>query len=76
MQAFRSNPHSRSRALRGPWNSLLSCPPESIPPERRFDLDFLVDQLDWEGNLDTHFRDHHYLEPIPVADSQSEGWME
>ena len=54
--------------------ALLS--PESIPPESRFDLDFLVEQLDWEGNLDTHFRDHHYLESIPVADSESEGWMD
>jgi hypothetical protein len=49
---------------------------KDFPPERRFDLDFLVDQLDWEGNVDTHFRDHHYLEPIPVADSESEGWMD
>ena len=49
---------------------------KDFPPERRLDLDFLVDQLDWEGNLDTHFRDHHFLEPIPVADSASEGYQD
>ncbi len=49
---------------------------KDFPPERRFDLDFLVDQLDWEANLDTHFRDHHYLEPIPAADSAAEGWAD
>jgi hypothetical protein len=49
---------------------------KDFPPEKAHDLDFLVDQLDWEGNTDTHFRDHHYLEPIPVAESASEGWMD
>ncbi len=47
---------------------------KDFPPERAHDLDFLVDQLDWEANVDPNFRDHHYLEPIPVADSASEGW--
>jgi hypothetical protein len=49
---------------------------KDFPAEHQHDLDYLVDQLDWEGNLDTHFRDHHYLEPVPVADSQSEGWVD
>jgi hypothetical protein len=33
----------------------------------------LVEQLDWKGNTDPHFKDNHYLEPMPVADTRSEG---
>ncbi len=47
---------------------------KDFPPEHAHDLDYLVDQLDWEANVDPNFRDHHYLEPIPVADSKSEGY--
>jgi hypothetical protein len=47
---------------------------KDFPVEHHHDLDYLVDQLDWEGNLDPNFRDHHYLEPIPVADTASEGY--
>ncbi|MBZ0256154.1 hypothetical protein K8I31_08835, partial [bacterium] len=36
----------------------------------------IVDQLDWDKNTDPNFRDNHYLEPIPVADSASEGYVD
>src|SRR5262249_49148998 len=36
----------------------------------------IVDQLDWEANVDPSFKDHHYLEPIPVANSASEGYQD
>jgi hypothetical protein len=39
-------------------------------------LDFIVEQLDWEANVDPHFKDHHYLEPIPVVDTRSEGYVD
>jgi hypothetical protein len=55
-----------------PWELLV----KDVPPEKHKDLDYLVDQLDWEANTDTHFKDHHYLEPIPVADTESEGWID
>lgn len=38
-----------------------------VPDEKKFDLDYLVDCLDWEANLDPDFKKHHYHEPIPVA---------
>ncbi|HUS81824.1 MAG TPA: hypothetical protein VM013_01030, partial [Dehalococcoidia bacterium] len=47
-----------------------------VPKARQHDLDYLVEQLDWDLNTDTHFRAHHYLEPVPVADSASEGWLD
>jgi len=38
-----------------------------MPREKHRDLDWIVEQLDWEANVDPHFKQHHYLEPIPVA---------
>jgi hypothetical protein len=55
-----------------PWDLLV----KDVPPERHNDLDYLVEQIDWLLNTDTHFKDSHYLEPIPVADSSSEGWLD
>ena len=39
-------------------------------------MDWIVDQLDWEGNCDRKFKDNHYLEPIPVADTRKEGFVD
>ncbi|HEY0793742.1 MAG TPA: hypothetical protein VGD78_21955 [Chthoniobacterales bacterium] len=49
---------------------------KDIPPEKHFDLDFILSELDWEANVDPAFKNNHYLEPIPVADSQSEGYVD
>jgi hypothetical protein len=57
---------------RVPWELLV----KDVPPDKHRDLDYLVDQLDWERNVDPQFKDHHYLEPIPVADSSSEGYVD
>jgi hypothetical protein len=57
---------------RVPWELLV----KDMPEERHQDLDFIVDQLNWEKNLDTHFRDHHYLEPIPAGDTAGEGYVD
>jgi hypothetical protein len=35
-----------------------------------------VDQLDWDKNVDPNFKDNHYLEPVPVADTRAEGWVD
>lgn len=51
-----------------PWSLLV----KDMPPEKHQDLDFIIGQLDWDKNVDTHFKDNNYLEPI-VADS-GEGW--
>ena len=40
------------------------------------DLDYLIEQLNWDGNVDPSFKDHHYLEPIPVAETASEGYVD
>jgi len=55
-----------------PWSLLV----KDVPPEHHHDLDYLVDLVDWEANLDPAFKAHHYLEPIPVAPSASEGYVD
>ena len=55
-----------------PWDLLV----KDVPKDKHQDLDYLVEQLDWDRNTDTHFKDNHYLEPIPAASSSSEGWTD
>lgn len=49
---------------------------QDVPEDKHQDLDFLVDLIDWTANLDHEFKKHHYLEPIPVSDSASEGYVD
>ena len=42
-----------------PWDLLV----QDVPPAQHGDLDYLVDQLDWEANLDPSFRETHLLRP-------------
>jgi hypothetical protein len=55
-----------------PWDLLV----KDMPKDKHHDLDYLVDQLDWEGNVNPSFKDSHYLEPIPVKDTDSEGYVD
>jgi hypothetical protein len=55
-----------------PWDLLV----KDMPRDRHHDMDFIVDQIDWEENLDPNFKDHYYLEPVPVADTRSEGYVD
>ncbi len=55
-----------------PWSLLV----KDMPRKYHHDLDFIVDQLDWDKNVDPHFKEHHYLEPVPVADTRSEGFVD
>jgi hypothetical protein len=43
-----------------PWSLLV----KDVPEDKHQDLDFIIGQLDWEKNIDTHFKEHNYLEPI------------
>jgi hypothetical protein len=55
-----------------PWALLV----KDMPKSKHRDLDFIVDQLDWEANVDPHFKKNHYLEPIPIDDTQAEGYVD
>ena len=37
-------------------------------------VDFIIGMLDWEKNVDTHFKESNYLEPIVAA--QGQGWVD
>lgn len=43
-----------------PWSLLV----KDMPADKHQDIDFIVDQLDWEKNVDPNFKDNNYLEPI------------
>lgn len=47
------------------WSLLV----KDMPAEKHKDIDFIVDQLDWEANTDPDFKANHYAEPIPVKDA-------
>lgn len=49
---------------------------QDVPEAKYNDLEFLVDLVDWELNIDAEFKNHHYIEPIPVADTLSEGYID
>ena len=55
-----------------PWELLV----KDMPKDKHQDLDFIVDQLDWEKNVDTHFKDHNYLEPIVDAECSGDGYTD
>jgi len=45
-----------------PWDLLV----KDVPPERHHDLDYIIDMLDWEANVDPLFAQHRLLHPRPV----------
>jgi hypothetical protein len=53
-----------------PWALLV----KDMPVDKHHDLDFIINQLDWEGNVNPRFKDAHFLEPISVADTRSSGY--
>ncbi len=55
-----------------PWALLV----KDMPKEKHQDLDFIVEQLDWEANVDPNFKANHYLEPILHQGSDKEGFFD
>ncbi len=52
-----------------PWSLLV----KDMPADKHQDLDFIVGQLDWERNVDTHFKEDNYLEPIIDKERSGKG---
>ena len=55
-----------------PWSLLV----KDVPKEKHQDLDFIIEQLDWEKNVDTHFKEHNYLEPIVDEAASGKGFTD
>jgi len=49
---------------------------KDVPAEYWKDLDFIIDQLDWQANIDPEIKKNHYLEPIPISDARSDGYID
>ncbi len=61
-----------------PWDLLV----KDVPPEHHRDLDYIIDMLDWEANVDPLLAQHRLRRPVPVqAESEmadagySEKWV-
>ncbi len=55
-----------------PWSLLV----KDMPQEKHQDLDFIIGQLDWDKNIDTHFKDANYIEPIVDEKRSGDGCID
>lgn len=55
-----------------PWDLLV----KDVPEDKHQDIDFIIEQLDWDRNVDTHFKEHNYLEPIVDAEKSGDGYTD
>ncbi len=55
-----------------PWSLLV----KDMPVEKHNDLDFIIGQLDWEKNVDTHFKNANYIEPVVDQDRSGTGFTD
>jgi hypothetical protein len=57
---------------RVPWDLLV----KDVPTDKHHDLDYLVEQLDWEKNVDPNFKANNYLEPIVHSGGEGQGYVD
>ena len=55
-----------------PWDLLV----KDVPKDKHHDLDFIVEQLDWEKNVDPYFVKSNYVEPIVDAEKSGPGYTD
>lgn len=46
-----------------------------LPEDKKNNIDAIMDLLDWEVNVDPHYRQKYYLKPLPI-DTGSRDWSE
>jgi hypothetical protein len=52
---------------------------KNTPPDKVGNLDFMIEILDWEANVDPNFTSNHFMPPKPVKDlkrMEAEGYVE
>jgi hypothetical protein len=61
-----------------PWDLLV----KDVPEEHHYDLDYLIEMIDWESNVDPNFSANRLFDPHPVAPAEemrtagySENWV-
>lgn len=55
-----------------PWDLLV----KDVPDDKKQDLDFIIEQLDWEKNVDPHFVQSNALEPIVDQAASGKGYTD
>jgi len=55
-----------------PWELLI----KDVPPDKHQDLEFIVEQLDWDKNVDPTFKDSNYVEPIVDDACSGDGYTD
>ena len=55
-----------------PWSLLV----KDVPAEKHRDLDYIVEQLAWEKNVDPCFKQHNYVEPIVNPEFSGPGYTD
>ncbi|MFL6417665.1 MAG: hypothetical protein ACJ74Y_18590 [Bryobacteraceae bacterium] len=58
-----------------PWDLLV----KDVPEEHVHDLDYLIEMMDWEANVDPNFSANRHFEPYPVkpvGEMDGEGYSE
>ena len=48
----------------------------NFPKEHQHDNTYIANSLDWAGNVNPNFKDSHYMEPIAVADTAKDGYLD
>ncbi|MDR1579847.1 MAG: hypothetical protein LBS35_05780 [Synergistaceae bacterium] len=50
---------------------------EECPPEKRDDIDYIFGLLDWEKNIDPHYKKHYFRPPVTAVsnDEYEEKWV-
>jgi hypothetical protein len=55
-----------------PWSLLV----KDMPKDKHQDLDFIIGQLDWEKNVDEHFKASNFLSPIVDSPCSGNGYTD
>lgn len=55
-----------------PWDLLV----KDVPADKHQDLEFIVEQLDWDKNVDPYFMQSNYVEPIVDPDASGDGYTD
>jgi hypothetical protein len=55
-----------------PWDLLV----KDVPEEKHQDIDFIIEQLDWDRNVDPHFKQSNFLMPIVDPENSGDGYTD
>jgi hypothetical protein len=50
---------------------------ENTPPDKKRDIDYILDLMDWEKNVDPHFKQHYFRPPLAAYSEEhyAENWI-